>query len=101
MEIKIKFVNNVVIRFSNLSGVINDDDSFLIFLNIYDVSYELFNEVLEVRLEKYCTVIAFRRGKLLKFSVYNGIRYFRVRFKELFFSYLRFGKFLVRLFYDG
>ena len=101
METKLKFVNNVVIHLPNSSGVINDDDSPLTFLNIYDAPHELSNEALEVRLEKYCTVIASRRGKLPKSSVFNGIRHFRVRLKEPLPSYLRFGKFLVRLSHDG
>ena len=100
METKIKFVNNVI-RLLNSSGVINDDDSPLTFLNIYDAPRELSNEALEVWLEKYCTVIASRRGKLPKSSVYNGIRHFRVRLKEPLPSYLRFGKFLVRMSHDG
>lgn len=71
------------------------------FLNIYDALHELCDEALEARLEKYCTVVSTRRGKLSKSSCYNRIRHYRVRIKEPLPSYLRFGKLLVGLSHDG
>ena len=101
VETKNKFVSNVALRFHDSTGVINDQASPLTFLNIYDAPHELNDEALEVRLQKYCTIVATRRGKLSKSSCYNGIRHYRVRVKEPLPSYLRFGKFLVRLSHDG
>ena len=43
VETKKKFVSNVVIRFRDSLGVMNDDDSPLTFLNIYDAPHELSN----------------------------------------------------------
>lgn len=76
--VKKKFVSNVVIYFREFFFVINDEDMFLIFLNIYDALYELFDEVLIFRLRKYCIVYFIRRGKFVRFYVNNGICYFRV-----------------------
>ena len=101
VETKNKFVSNVALRFQDSSGVINDEDSPLTFLNIYDAPHELCDEALKARLEKYCSVIATRRGRLSRSNCYNGIRHYRVRIKEPLPSYLRFGKFLVRLSHDG
>ena len=101
VETKNKFVSNVALRFTDSSGVINDEDSPLTFLNIYDAPHELCDEALEARLQKYCTVVATRRGRLSRSGCYNGIRHYRVRIKEPLPSYLRFGKFLVRLSHDG
>lgn len=101
VETKNKFVSNVALRFHDSTGVINDEDSPLTFLNIYDAPHELCDEALEARLQKYCTVVATRRGKLSRSNCYNGIRHYRVRVKEPIPSYLRFGKFLVRLSHDG
>ena len=53
-ETKNKFVSNVVLRLRDSSLVIDDEDSPLTFLNIYDAPHELSNEALEVRLLKYC-----------------------------------------------
>ena len=74
---------------------------FLTFLNIYDAPHELSDEALNLRLSKYCTVFSARRGKFSNSHVYNGLRHYRVRVKEPLPSYLRFGKFLVRLSHDG
>lgn len=99
--VKRKFVSCVSIRFDNSTSVINDDDMPLTFLNIYDAPYELSDEALSLRLEKYCIVHSTRRGKLGKSHVNNGIRHYRVQIKEPLPTYLRFGKFLVRLSHDG
>lgn len=100
-EIKNKFVSCVFIRFRDFIFVINDEDMFLTYLNIYDVFYELFDDVVKLRLDKYCIVFSARYGKFSNSYVYNGIRYYRVRVKNFIFSYLRFGKFFVRFLYDG
>ena len=95
------FVSYVAIRFQNSTSVINDEDMPSTFLNDYDASHELSDEALTLRLEKYCEVVSSRRCKLSRSHVYNGIRHYRVRIKEPLPSYLRFGKFLVRLSHDG
>ena len=95
------FVSYVAIRFHDSTSVINDEDMPLTFLNVYDAPHELSDEALTLRLEKYCEVVSRRRGKLARSHVYNGIRHYRVRIKEPLPSYLRFGKFLVRLSHDG
>ena len=100
-EIKNKFVSSVAFRYRSQSSAINAVDSPLTYLNIYDAPHELSDEALTLRLEKYCSVSSTRRGMFSNTHVYNGIRHYRVRVKEPIPSYLRFGKFLVRLSHDG
>lgn len=100
-HVKKKFVSNVVIRFRESLSVINDEDMPLTFLNVYDAPYELSDEALTFRLRQYCIVHSTRRGKLARSHVNNGIRHFRVQILQPLPSYLRFGKFLVRLSHDG
>ena len=100
-QVKKKFVSNVVIRFRKSLSVINDEDMPLTFLNIYDAPHELSNDALTFRLRKYCIVHSARRGKLSRSQVNNGFRHFRVQIIQPIPSYLRFGKFLVRLSHDG
>ena len=81
---------------------INDEDRQLTYLNIYDSSYELLDNALIRRLESYCEVIHYRRGRYpTNRSVFNGNRHYRVRRHAAIPSYLRFGKFLIRLPHDG
>lgn len=70
--------------------VINDHDRYLTYLNIYELS----DNALIRRLELYCEVL-----KSLPFL--NGNRHYRIAIHEAIPSYLRFGKFLVRLLHDG
>ena len=49
VETKKKFVSNIVIRFRDSLEVINDDDSPLTFLNIYDAPHELSNEAFTMK----------------------------------------------------
>ena len=100
-ETKNKFVSCVAVRFRDSTAVIDDEDMPLTFLNIYDAPHELSDQALTLRLSKYCSVFSTRRGKFPKSQVYNGLRHYRVRIKEPLPSYLRFGKFLVRLSHDG
>ena len=100
-ETKNKFVSCVTVRFRGSSSLIDDEDMPLTFLNIYDAPHELSDEALVERLDKYCTVFSRRRGKFPKSHAFNGMRHYRVRRKGPIPSYLRFGKFLVRLSYDG
>ena len=100
---KNKFVSAVVLRFRDSSCVIDDEDMPLTYLTVYDAPHELPDEALNLRLGQYCTVFSARRGKYSNRNshVYNGLRHYRVRINEPLPSYLRFGKFLVRLSHDG
>lgn len=100
-ETKNKFVSCVSIRFRDSTSAINDEDMPLTYLNIYDAPEELSDDALKLRLDKYCTVFSARRGKFSNSHVYKGIRHYRVHVKNPIPSYLRFGKFLVRLSHDG
>ena len=100
-DVKKKFVSLVAIRIRESVSVINDEDMPLTFLNIYDAPHELPDEALKFRLRKYCIVHSTRRGRLVRSHVNNGIRHFRVQIINPLPSYLRFGKFLVRLSHDG
>ena len=82
-------------------SAINNEDMPLTFLTVYDAPHELPDEALTLRLSKYCKVISSRSGKYSKSHPYNGLRHFRMRINEPLPSYLRFGKFLVRLTHDG
>lgn len=75
----------------------------LTYLTIYDAPYELSDEAIIHRLAPYCEVIWHRRGKFAGTAgaVYNGLRHYRVCLDHAIPCYLRFGKFLVRLQYDG
>ena len=82
--------------------VTNDHDNPLVFLTIYDAPYELSDALIEKRLENYCTVVYARRGKHHNHPhVHNGLRHFRVRPFAAIPTYLRFGRFLLRLSHDG
>ena len=81
---------------------INDEDRQLTYLNIYDAPHELSDSALVRRLEPYCEVIHMRRGRYpTNRSFFNGNRHYRVRRHAAIPSYLRFGKFIVRLSHDA
>lgn len=93
--------SSFISRYNEL-GVIDDSDEPLTYLNIYDAPYELPDMAIIDRLKPYCEVLSHRRGKHLGFTaVNNGLRHYRVRIKYAVPSFLRFGKFLVRLSHDG
>ena len=80
----------------------NDSERPLSFLTVYDAPYELPDAAIIHRLSPYCEVVWYRRGTYKNYGgVFNGLRHFRVRVKFAIPSYLRFGKFLVRLYHDG
>lgn len=101
VELKEKFVRHSYIQFQDGPSIINDDDQPLTFLNIYDAPHELSDDAIIFRLKKYCSVVSSRRGKVANSDVHNGIRHYRVRIISAIPSYLRFGKFLIRLSHDG
>lgn len=100
-ELKERFVRHSFLQFHDGPSVINDDDRPLTYLNIYDAPHELPDDAIILRLKKYCSTISTRRGKYANSDVCNGIRHYRVRKINAIPSYLRFGKFLIRLSHDG
>lgn len=101
-QVKNSFVKNNSIQIQRRRYAINDSDRFLTYLNIYDAPHEMSDNALIKRLEPYCEVVSYRRGRLqTNKSVFNGNRHFRVRVRAAIPSYLRFGKFLVRLSHSG
>ena len=99
-DVKRMFVRRNVMQIGGRSYAINDRDQPLTYLNIYDAPYELPDTAIVHRLEAYCEVVFTRRGKFSN-DVFNGNRHYRVRIHAPIPSYLRFGKFLVRLSHDG
>ena len=96
------FVKQNTISFNDRSYVTNDADLSIMYLNIYDAPHELPDNAIRKRLEPYCEVVHMRRGRLLtNKNIFNGNRHFRVKIREPIPSYLRFGKFLLRLSHDG
>ncbi|KAJ7360261.1 zinc finger protein [Desmophyllum pertusum] len=78
------------------------DQSPLCYLTVYDAPHELPDSAITHRLSPFCDVISFRRGKhAADRGVSNGLRHYRVLIKAAIPSFLRFGKFLVRLYHDG
>lgn len=80
----------------------NDDERPLTFLTIYDAPYELSDSAIIHRLSPYCEVVWYRRGTFhAHHGVFNGLRHYCVRITYAIPSYLRFGKFQIRLYHDG
>ena len=100
-DVKKSFVRLNSMQIGDRNYAINDGDNRLTFLNIYDVPYELPDSAIALRLEPFCEVVHMRRGRFPRNNVFNGNRHFRIRIRQPIPSYLRFGKFLVRLSHDG
>ena len=82
----------------------NNAERSLSFLTVYDAPYELSDVAIIHRLSPYCEVVWHRRGTYRDSvcgGVFNGLRHYRIRIKNAIPSYLRFGKFLIRLYHDG
>ena len=74
----------------------------LTFVTILDAPYELTERALEYRLQNYGRVYSQRQGKILSHpSFCNGRRHIRMDIHTDIPSFLRFGKFLLRVFYEG
>ena len=102
VHVKNAFVEKNSIQINHRRYAINDSDRFLTYLNIYDAPHEMSDGAIIKRLEPYCEVVSYRRGRYLSNrSIFNGNRHYRVRVRSAIPSYLRFGKFLVRLSHDG
>ena len=72
------------------------------FVNVYDAPHELPDSAIEARLAKYGTILSVRRGKCQEFpDVFNGVRHVRMLLDHAIPCYLRFGRFQVRVKYEG
>ena len=101
-RMKNSFLEKNVMQIRHHRFAINDEDRQLTYLNVYDAPHELSDNALIRRLEPYCEVVHYRRGRYpTNRSVFNGNRHYRVRRFAAIPSYLPFGKFLVRLSHDG
>ena len=102
VHMKNAFMEKNSIQIHHRRFAINDSDRFLTYLNVYDAPHEMSDAAIIRRLEPYCEVVNYRRGRYLSNrSIFNGNRHYRVRVHSAIPSYLRFGKFLVRLSHDG
>lgn len=102
MHMKNAFIQKNSIQINHRRYTINDSDCFLTYLNVYDAPHEMSDSAIIKRLEPYCEVVSYRRGRYLSNkSIFNGNRHYRVSVRSAIPSYLRFRKFLVRLSHDG
>ena len=81
----------------------NNAERSLTFLTVYGAPYELPDPAIIHQLSPYCEVAwhrrrTYRSGKTG--GIFNGLRHYRVQVHPCIPSYLRFGKFLVRLYQD-
>ena len=77
-------------------------DGDLTHVVIYDATHELPDSAIEVRLAPYCSVRYSRRGKFRdKPHCFNGLRHLNVELDHSMPSFLRFGKFQVRVWHEG
>lgn len=62
---------------------LNDDDSSIFYLTVYNTPCELPDNVIIARLLEYCSVVGQRRGRHhLHPTVYNGLRHYRIQLKH-------------------
>lgn len=74
----------------------------LLFVTIYDAPHELPDSAIEHRLSKYGRIFSSRRGKVPGYpDVFNGLRHLRMDINTHIPCFLRFGKFQIRIKYDG
>ena len=74
----------------------------LLFVTIYDAPHELPDSALEYRLSRYGRIFSSRRGKVQGYpDVFNGLRHLRMDLTTHIPCFLRFGKFQIRVKYDG
>ena len=74
----------------------------ILFVTIYDAPHELPDSAIEYRLGKYRRIFSSRRGKVPGYpDVFNGLRHLRMELNTHVPCFLRFGKFQIRMKYDG
>ena len=99
---KENFVCKNSLLINNDNFAIQDIDRPLTFLTIYDAPFELSDLAIVRRLQQYCEVTHYRRGKFdFLPEVYNGLRHYRVRAVKPIPSFLRFGKYQILLKHEG
>lgn len=73
-----------------------------LFVTVYDASHELPDSALEHRLRRYGWIFSTRHGMVQGYpDVFNGLRHLRMELKSHIPTFLRFGKYQVRVKYDG
>ena len=74
----------------------------LLFVTVYDAPHELPDSALEHRLSRYGRIFSSRRGKVQGYpDVFNGLRHLRMELNTHIPCFLRFGKYQIRVKYDG
>ena len=74
----------------------------LLFVTIYNAPHELPDSAIEHRLGKYGRIFSSRRGKVPGYpDVFNGLRHLRMDILSHIPCFLRFGKYQIRVKYDG
>ena len=76
----------------------------LTYVQIFDAPHEMPDETIIQRLSKYCEVFHHRHGYFHEDGwthVQDGVRHFRIRIKQHIPNYIRFGKILIHIHYDG
>ena len=74
----------------------------LLFVTIYDAPHELPDSAIEHRLGKYGRIFSSLRGKVPGYpDVFNGLRHLRMDIVSHIPCFLRFGKYQIRVKYDG
>lgn len=82
--------------------VVHPEHSPVTFVTVYDAPYELPDPALEYRLQKYGRIFSSRRGHLQEYpNIHNGLRHLRMAIHTPIPSYIRFGKYLVRVQYPN
>lgn len=76
MHMKNAFVEKNSIQIHHRRYAINDSVRFLTYLNVYDAPHEMSDAAIIKRLEPYCKVVSYRRGRYLSNrSIFNGNRH--------------------------
>ena len=74
----------------------------ILFVTIYDAPHELPDSAIEHRLSRYGRIFSSRRGKVPGYpDVFNGLRHLRMELNTHVPCFLHFGKFQIRVKYDG
>ena len=82
--------------------VVHPEHSPVTFVTVYDAPYELPDPALEYRLQKYVRIFSSRRGHLQEYpNIHNDRRHLRMAIHTPIPSYIRFGKYLVRVQYPN
>ena len=101
-EIRNKFLQQSSFFVGNQPHAAHLAGRALSYVVVYDAPFELPDSALTFRLSKYGTVYSQRRSSIQGFPQFqNGIRTLRMCIDDPIPSYLRFGKYLLRVQYEG